>query len=403
MNRSLLLAAAAAGLLSVGIVGTGCEHDSSSSASTSSSSKTAWSQSSGQPGVGARNGTGTTASGQTTGNVTTGGQTSSAKASATATPGETAAASGQGPASIDQQNSTEAATAARAEHAAAKPDQVAAQADQAKAQADQVVAQADQGAAKADQAAAQADQATAQADQATAKADQAAANAGPAAANQNQPRVGLGDTAQTAAAADKDADHHAAAVAHVKPSGVAKDEKVTGTVKFMAAEHGVKAMVDLKGFAPNSKHGFHIHEKGDVSSPDLKSAGGHFNPGGKKHGGPEGDDRHGGDLGNITADDKGNVKTEIMAHGVTLDGEKDGIIGRSVVVHAKADDLKTDPAGNSGDRIAGGAIEKAKGDGHKDHDHAEKKADAGATDTDAARTASDPQPAAGGAAPELNK
>jgi Cu-Zn family superoxide dismutase len=179
-------------------------------------------------------------------------------------------------------------------------------------------------------------------------------------------------------AADKDekagaADHHgmAMAVAHVKPAGGAKDEKISGTVTFMAAEHGVKAMVNLKGMKPDSIHGFHIHEKADLSSPDLKSAGGHFNPGGKKHGGTEGDMRHGGDLGNITADDKGNVKTEIMVHGISIDGEKDGIIGRSVVVHAKADDMKTDPAGNSGDRIAGGAIEKAKGD-HKDHGHSEK-------------------------------
>jgi Cu-Zn family superoxide dismutase len=174
-------------------------------------------------------------------------------------------------------------------------------------------------------------------------------------------------------AADKDektgaADHHgmAMAVAHVKPAGGAKDEKISGTVTFMAAEHGVKAMVNLKGMKPDSVHGFHIHEKGDLSSPDLKSAGGHFNPGGKKHGGAEGDMRHGGDLGNITADDKGNVKTEIMVHGISIDGEKDGIVGRSVVVHAKADDLKTDPAGNSGDRIAGGVIEKAKGD-HAEH------------------------------------
>jgi Cu-Zn family superoxide dismutase len=156
------------------------------------------------------------------------------------------------------------------------------------------------------------------------------------------------------------------ATADVKPAGGAKDEKISGTVKFMAGEHGVKAMVDLKGMKPESVHGFHIHEKGDLSSPDLKSAGGHFNPGGKKHGGPEGDMRHGGDLGNITADDKGNVKTEIMVHAISLDGEQDGTLGRSVVVHAKADDLKTDPAGNSGDRIAGGVIEKAKGD-HAEH------------------------------------
>jgi superoxide dismutase, Cu-Zn family len=160
---------------------------------------------------------------------------------------------------------------------------------------------------------------------------------------------------ETASAKD-----HAAAVAEVKPAANAKDVKVTGTVSFAAAEHGVKVLVDLKGLTPNGKHGFHIHEKGDLSSPDLKSAGPHFNPHGKKHGGPEGDERHGGDLGNITADADGNVKTEIMAHGVTINGEKDGVVGRSVIIHAKADDLKTDPSGDSGDRIAGGVIEKSK-------------------------------------------
>jgi Cu-Zn family superoxide dismutase len=209
---------------------------------------------------------------------------------------------------------------------------------------------------------------------------------------------------------DKVAHHRADAVAHVKPSAAApKEMQVSGKVKFMKAEHGVKVMVDLKGLTPNSKHGFHIHEKGDLSDPKLVSAGPHFNPGGKKHGGPEGDDRHGGDLGNLTADEKGNAKVEIMAHGVTIDGEKDGIIGRSILVHAKADDMKTDPSGDSGDRIAGGAIEKPKGD-KKDKEaekEKEKSADAGAA------SGAEPQVTAkseaevtdkpAGAAEELNK
>jgi Cu-Zn family superoxide dismutase len=161
----------------------------------------------------------------------------------------------------------------------------------------------------------------------------------------------------------------------------------------MPAEHGVKVMVDLKGMAPNSKHGFHIHEKGDLSSPDLKSAGPHFNPGMKKHGGPDGEERHGGDLGNITADAQGNVKTEIMAHGVTLDGEKDGIIGRSVLVHEKADDMKTDPAGDSGARIAGGVITK----------HDGKSASAAPAGTSNDQPAVTAAPAAQQNLPELNK
>jgi Cu-Zn family superoxide dismutase len=171
-------------------------------------------------------------------------------------------------------------------------------------------------------------------------------------------------------------EHDAAAVAHVKPSGIAKDEKVTGTVSFAASDHGLKVIVDLKGFKPNTKHGFHIHEKGDLSAPDLKSAGAHFNPHGKKHGGPEGEERHGGDLGNVTADADGNVKTEITAHGVTIDGAKDGVAGRSVIVHAKPDDLKSDPSGESGDRIAGGVIEKSKGEKSASAAHGEAHGEA---------------------------
>ncbi len=183
-----------------------------------------------------------------------------------------------------------------------------------------------------------------------------AAAPGPAAADQNP----LAAEAQPVVAADKKDDaHHPAAVAHVKPAaGAPKDAQVMGTVGFAPADHGVAVVVDLKGLKPNGKHGFHIHESADLSAPDLKSAGPHFNPSGKKHGGPEGEERHGGDLGNLTADANGNVKTKIMAHGLTIGGEKDGVVGRSVIIHEKADDLKTDPAGDSGPRIAGGAIEK---------------------------------------------
>jgi Cu-Zn family superoxide dismutase len=406
MNRTLLFAAAATGLLSIGLVGAGCEHESSSSSSSSpppsSRTSTPMSQSSrahtganespaasvqatGQPGAGVSGGTGTTASGQTTGNVTTGGQTASVNASSSsATPGETAATSGQGPAGVDQQNATGAAAAA-----AAAPPAPTARADDAAAAAAAPPAPT----ARADDAAGAAASAS-NTNAADPAPPAAAASAGPSSVNQNESPAQVSDAAQTAAAADKGADHHAMAVAHVKPASGAKDEKVTGTVKFMAGEHGVTAMIDLKGLKPDSKHGFHIHEKGDLSSPDLKSAGAHFDPGmTKHHGGPKGDMRHGGDFGNITADDKGEVKTEIMVHGITIDGEKDGIVGRSVIVHGKADDLKSQPAGDAGDRIAGGVIEKAKGE-HANH--AEKKADAGPAGAgDAARTASDKEPAAG--------
>jgi Cu-Zn family superoxide dismutase len=119
----------------------------------------------------------------------------------------------------------------------------------------------------------------------------------------------------------------------------------------------VRATVNLTGLPPNSTHGFHIHEKGDLSAPDLASAGSHFNPRGHQHGGPSSPMSHAGDLGNVTSDASGNVSTEMTVNGVTVDQGTTGIVGRSVILHAQADDLKTDPSGNSGARIAGGVIE----------------------------------------------
>jgi Cu-Zn family superoxide dismutase len=102
----------------------------------------------------------------------------------------------------------------------------------------------------------------------------------------------------------------------------------------------------------------HIHEKGDCSDPKATSAGGHFNPNaGAHHGGPTTDPRHGGDLGNMTVDASGKGSLDVMVAGLSLDGPQNGVIGRSIVVHEKADDLQSDPAGNSGARVACGVIQ----------------------------------------------
>ena len=140
-------------------------------------------------------------------------------------------------------------------------------------------------------------------------------------------------------------------------------DDVKGTIRFMSTGTGVKIHAVVTGLTPNQKHGFHIHEKGDLSAPDLASAGGHFNPGGHKHGGPEGTERHGGDLGNLTADATGKATYEATVDGITIDDSKSGIIGKSVIVHEKPDDLKTDPSGGSGARIAGGVIKMGGGGG----------------------------------------
>jgi Cu-Zn family superoxide dismutase len=131
---------------------------------------------------------------------------------------------------------------------------------------------------------------------------------------------------------------------------------VRGAVDFVRSGSNVTVTANLSGFAPNSTHGIHIHEAGDCSARDGSSAGAHFNPGNTEHGGAGGAKRHGGDLGNITADGNGNVRTTLRVDGLAFGTGTDSIVGRGLVVHANADDLKTQPAGNSGARLACGVI-----------------------------------------------
>jgi Cu-Zn family superoxide dismutase len=133
---------------------------------------------------------------------------------------------------------------------------------------------------------------------------------------------------------------------------------VMGTVTFTASGDEVKVVADLTGLKPG-KHGFHIHEFGDCSAPDAKSAGGHFNPTNHHHGAPDATDRHAGDLGNIEADASGKVHLEISDKVMKLSGS-DSILGHAVIVHEKADDLKTQPTGDAGGRVACGVIGVAK-------------------------------------------
>lgn len=157
---------------------------------------------------------------------------------------------------------------------------------------------------------------------------------------------------------DASAEAAPTAVATIQSAGNVS-EKITGTVTFTEDGDKVKVVADVDGLKPGD-HGFHIHAKPDLSAPDLSSAGGHFNPEGHHHGGPDSAEHHAGDLGNLTADDKGHAHLEVTVAGLSISGEKNGVIGHSVIIHAKPDDLKTDPSGNSGARIAGGVIEAAK-------------------------------------------
>ncbi len=142
------------------------------------------------------------------------------------------------------------------------------------------------------------------------------------------------------------------AVAAVGPLG---GSAVKGTVRFTQLEHGVEISADLTGLTPGA-HGFHIHEYGDCSAADGSSAGGHFNPDRMTHGGPGAAVSHAGDYGNVTADASGHATLTIVSHRITLDQGPSGVLGRSVVVHEKADDLVSQPAGSAGARIGCGVI-----------------------------------------------
>jgi len=125
-----------------------------------------------------------------------------------------------------------------------------------------------------------------------------------------------------------------------------------GTVSFTAEGNKVLVQADITGLAPGL-HGFHIHETGDCSAPDASSAGGHFNPAGKPHGAASGTERHGGDLGNLIADYDGKATLKIVVEGVSLAKDApNSIVGRGLIVHADPDDYRTQPAGNSGKRVA---------------------------------------------------
>lgn len=145
------------------------------------------------------------------------------------------------------------------------------------------------------------------------------------------------------------------AVAVLSPT---KGSNVSGTVTFTKVDGGVKIVADLTGLKPG-EHGFHIHEFGDCSAPDATSAGGHFNPQHTQHGAPDATARHAGDFGNLVADDSGKAHYERVDTMMALDGAN-SVVGHAVIVHEKADDLKTQPTGNAGARVACGVIGVAK-------------------------------------------
>jgi superoxide dismutase, Cu-Zn family len=138
-----------------------------------------------------------------------------------------------------------------------------------------------------------------------------------------------------------------------------KGEKV-GTATLTQTSGGVRIVANLTQL-PAGMHALHIHTNGKCDGPDFMSAGGHFNPGMKQHGKDNPMGAHAGDLPNFTVDAKGKGKATVIAMGVTLADGPNSLFhtgGTALMVHAAADDYKTDPTGNAGARMACGIVEK---------------------------------------------
>ncbi len=139
-----------------------------------------------------------------------------------------------------------------------------------------------------------------------------------------------------------------------QPSAIAvlsptEGNDLQGTVTFIQTPEGVRVQANLTGLTAGTEHGFHVHQYGDCSASDGTSAGGHFNPHGADHAGPDAASRHVGDLGNSEAT-YDRVDTQLAFEG------ESSIIGRAVIVHGGTDDLSSQPSGAAGPRIACGVI-----------------------------------------------
>lgn len=130
--------------------------------------------------------------------------------------------------------------------------------------------------------------------------------------------------------------------------------RLSGNVTFLDEANDIKVTAEIVGLKPNSQMGFHIHENSICEAPTYESAGGHLNPHEHKHGRP-GVKSHLGDMGNIKANKAGVAKMELFLPKEDMD-DMGRIMNKAVIIHAKADDLHSQPTGDAGGRIACGLI-----------------------------------------------
>lgn len=141
------------------------------------------------------------------------------------------------------------------------------------------------------------------------------------------------------------------ATANLAPTGAINPNPTTGKVTFTALDHGVRVAGEVRGLTPG-EHGFHIHEKGDCGD-NGNASGGHFNPAGGTHGKFGAAGSHAGELPSLVAGADGTARFSVEVHSISLtDGAANNVVGRALVVHRDRDDYTTQPAGNSGPRIA---------------------------------------------------
>lgn len=150
----------------------------------------------------------------------------------------------------------------------------------------------------------------------------------------------------------------AGAVATLAPTAAIAPNPTLGKVSFTPLEHGLRVAGEVRGLPPNTEHGFHIHEKGDCGD-NGNASGGHFNPAGGVHGKFAAPGSHAGELPSLVADASGVARFRVDVHSISLtEGAANNVIGRALVVHRDRDDFTTQPAGNSGPRIACAIITK---------------------------------------------
>jgi len=132
----------------------------------------------------------------------------------------------------------------------------------------------------------------------------------------------------------------------------------SGMVTFTQSGERVLVLAEIRGLKPNAEHGFHIHEKGDCSSGDGMSTGGHFNPTMQSHGAHGSSSHHSGDLPSLKADANGIAKLKFESATITVGAGVANVVGRGLIVHRDPDDYTTQPTGNAGPRLACAVINK---------------------------------------------